>query len=242
MADYSLSNMLAQLVDISSTIKQSLLPQQCLLCAGASGAHAFCAACCADLPWHDAPACPVCALPAPGGQVCGACLQQPPAFDATVTVLDYAFPVDALLQRYKYDGLITMAEPLAELLLTGLGGRPLPDAVIPMPLHPQRLRERGYNQALEIARVVACRLDVTLATRACSRTRHTPPQAGLTLEQRRRNMRGVFACQADLRGRHIALLDDVMTSGASLDALARAVKAAGAAHVECWAVARTPRT
>lgn len=227
-----------QFVDIRSGIKQ-LLPQRCLLCAGPSAAHAFCAPCSADLPWHVASACPVCALPTPGGEVCGACLRHPPAFDVTVAALDYAYPVDAVLLRYKYDGLLAAAEPLAELLLTRLQQRPRPDAVIPMPLHPARLRERGYNQALEIARVVANRLGVPLAARACSRTRPTPPQAGLHQEARRRNLRGAFACHADLHGRHVALLDDVMTSGASFDALAGVVKAAGAAHVECWSVART---
>lgn len=156
-----------------------------------------------------------------------------------MAALEYAYPVEALLQRYKYAGMLNIARALAELLLSRLHDRPLPDAVIPMPLHPERLRERGYNQALEISRVVAHHLGVALMASACSRTRPTPPQAGLTLAQRHRNLRGAFACHADLSGCHVVLLDDVMTSGASLDNLARAVKAAGAEHVECWVVART---
>lgn len=233
--------MRSQFVDIGAKIKQALLPQQCVLCAAASGLQAFCADCAADLPWHDEPACPVCALPSPSSQVCGACLQHPPAFDATCAALDYAFPIDAVLQRYKYYSLLSVAEPLAELLLAKLQGRILPDIIIPMPLHPQRLRARGFNQVLEIGRGISRKLRVPLDAHVCQRTRPTPPQAGLALEVRRKNLRGVFACHSSLAGKHVALLDDVMTTGASLEELARTVKDAGATRVECWTVARTLR-
>lgn len=180
-------------------------------------------------------------MPEPNGQICGHCLQQAPHFDATLAVFDFRFPVDAVLRRYKYRGQITTAELLGTLLAERATGSVLPDVLIPMPLHRQRLRQRGFNQAVEIARVAARRLSLPLLPRAVLRLRATPPQAGLSLAERRRNLQGAFACQQDLGSRHVALVDDVMTSGSSLDALARTVRAAGATRVDCWVVARTLR-
>jgi ComF family protein len=143
------------------------------------------------------------------------------------------------LQRYKYSGLLAVSELMGQLLASNLQVASLPELLIPMPLHPTRLQERGFNQATEIARVVAKTLDIPFSTKLCSRTRPTQPQTGLALKERKRNMRGVFACSQSLAGKHVALLDDVMTTGASLDALARTVKDAGAARVDCWVIART---
>jgi ComF family protein len=199
----------------------------------------LCAGCEQDLPWRSGNRCPVCALPSGTGDVCGLCLKTPPAFDATHAILDYRFPVNAVLQRYKYSGLLAISGLMGHLLARDLHDAPRPELIIPMPLHPTRLKERGFNQAIEIARIVAETLDIPLATQLCSRTRPTQPQTGLALKERRRNMRGVFSCHQNLEGKHVALLDDVMTTGASLDALARAVKDAGAARVDCWVVART---
>lgn len=229
------------MIDIRSYFKQVLLPQHCLLCGEAAIGVALCRPCLADLPWHASSACPVCALPTPGGERCGACLKHPPAFDATRAMLDFQFPVDALLRRYKYAGFLSMAELMGCLLAAQVRDVCRPDLVIPMPLHPSRLQQRGFNQAAEIARVVCAQAALPLELHACSRTRATPPQAGLALPARRKNMRGAFACAADLSGKRIALLDDVMTTGASLNELARCIKDAGAAHVECWVVARTLR-
>ena len=228
-----------QLIDISSYFKQHLLPQNCLLCGETAADLALCRRCHTDLPWHAAMACQVCALPNPGGELCGACLKHPPAFDATRAILDFQFPVNALLRHYKYAGFLAIAEFMGTLLAERIRNEQQPDIVIPMPLHPSRLKERGFNQAVEIARVVCARTSVPLDLHACSRTRPTPPQAGLPLQARRKNLRGVFACNMDLSGKRIALVDDVMTTGASLDELARCIKGAGAAHVECWVAART---
>lgn len=216
-----------------------LLPQQCLLCLAPSGQHALCPACDADLPRISGPTCPLCGLPGGSHEPCGACLRRPPRFDATRAALAYHFPASALLQRYKYAGMLAAAELLGGLLTEHVATVPRPDLIIPMPLHPTRLKERGFNQALEIARVVSRRLQIPLAPDLCTRTRPTPPQAGLDLAARVKNLRGVFACRDSLAGKNVALIDDVMTSGASLDALAGCVKDAGAARVECWVVART---
>lgn len=115
----------------------------------------------------------------------------------------------------------------------------LPDLLIPMPLHPKRLKERGFNQSLEIAKIMSKQLDIELDYAACTRTKYTQPQASLPLKQRANNIKGAFQCARPLTGLRIALIDDVMTTGASLNALAKAVKAKGASHVECWVIART---
>lgn len=116
-----------------------------------------------------------------------------------------------------------------------------PDIIVPMPLHLLRLRERGFNQAVEMARVLADCMHVPLGTNIAARIRPTEPQAALPLDQRAKNIRNAFACSTDIAGKHIALMDDVMTSGASLDELAKTLKKAGAARVECWVAARTLR-
>jgi ComF family protein len=229
------------LIDIRSKLGQLLLPQQCVLCGTLAGEAPICNACEADLPWLDAPCCPVCALPSGSGEVCGECLQDRPAFDATLAALAYRFPVDAVLQRYKYSGLLAVATLAGSLLNQRIQAATKPDVIIPMPLHPSRLKERGFNQANEIARMVARDSCIPLDLEACSRTRPSKPQAGLTLKERKKNLRGVFACHVALEGKQVALLDDVMTSGASLNELAKTIKDAGAARVDCWVVARTLR-
>lgn len=113
------------------------------------------------------------------------------------------------------------------------------DLIIPMPMHNARLKERGFNQALELARIISKNRQIKLDYTASKRIRLTPPQASLPLKERIKNIRGVFSCQQNLQGLNIAIVDDVMTTGASLNELAKTLKEAGAAHVECWVIART---
>jgi ComF family protein len=224
-------------LNIRSLIGQ-LAPPACLLC-GADARHgSLCAGCRADLPWHSQPHCPRCATVTPEGRLCGACLKHPPAFDRTVAALAYLFPVDRLIPRLKYHGRLALAPLLGECLAEAVATAPRPDLLIAMPLHPVRLRERGFNHAGEIARETARRLAVPLDAAVCTRIRDTPPQMGLKHEARRRNVRGAFACTGDVRGRHVGLVDDVMTTGTSLDELAATLKRAGAAEVTCWVVSR----
>ncbi len=182
----------------------------------------------------------MCASPTAGDAVCGACLKHPPAFERTLAAFSYAFPVNALLHAYKYGGELTLLDLLSEPLAARAIEHALPDLLIPMPLHPARLKERGFNQAREIAAALSRRLAVPLAAQACRRLRDTPPQASLKLKERAANLRGAFVCDLPMHGKHVALIDDVMTSGASLDALAQAVRRQGAAGVAAWVVARTP--
>jgi ComF family protein len=144
-----------------------------------------------------------------------------------------------VLQKYKYSNELSIAELFGKLLGRTLPSAMLPDVVIPMPLHPQRLQERGFNQAVEIGRILARDLKVNLDVHACKRTKFSLPQVNLPLKQRVKNMRNAFVCERRLDGLKVALLDDVMTTGASLNALAATVRKAGASSVECWVLART---
>jgi ComF family protein len=216
------------------------LPHHCALCGASTSNRLLCTDCDADLPHYRAPACPICALPTASGQVCGACLQRHPAFDRTLAAFSYHFPVDRLLHAFKYSGDLALADVLAKPLAQRAADHPKPDLLIPMPLHPGRLRERGFNQSLEIAKLISRWLDIPLAADACRRTRDTPPQAGLKWKERRRNVRGAFACDLDLSGGKIAILDDVITTGATLNEICRILKARGASEVSAWVVARTP--
>jgi ComF family protein len=221
------------------------LPQRCELCAGVSGTDLVCNACVRDLPWLPS-TCPVCALPTSGGSVCGRCLNEPPAFDATFAAFSYAFPIDRLIHSFKYQGRLALAEWCADAILArrelakpGVGSRARPQRLIALPLAAERQRERGYNQALEIARVIVARTAIPLLSRGLSRVRATPPQAALPWSERAKNVRGAFACELDLSGVTVAIVDDVMTTGASLAEAAKVLKASGAARVENWVVART---
>ena len=203
----------------------------------------MCTGCRGDLPWHRRACCPQCALPTPAGEVCGRCLKRAPAYDRTVAALRYGFPLDRLIPRLKYRGRLSVVPLLGACLADAVAGGVQPDRLVPMPLHPARIRERGFNHATEIARVVARRLDLPLDTASCLRVRDTPPQKGLGHGARRRNLAGAFDCVGDVKGLHVALVDDVMTTGSSLDELARTLKRAGAREVSCWVVARVlPRT
>lgn len=219
---------------------KAIFKQRCILCSSYQGTDlGICEPCLQDLPWHQANQCLQCALLS-DGRTCGNCLAAPPSFDATYAVFTYNFPLDKLLQQYKYRDTLQLSYSFATLLQQKLklDHRKI-DLVIPMPMHNKRLQERGFNQALEIARLLCNASELTLDYIACQRTKLTPPQASLPLKERAKNIRGVFSCQKNLQGLNIALIDDVMTTGASLDELAKTLKQAGAAHVECWVVART---
>lgn len=216
-----------------------LLPQACALCAAGSGDALVCAACLAALPRIAAP-CPSCGLPAPPGRRCSACRAHPPPFRATVAAWAYDFPVDRLVQALKYDGRLALAEPFAAAIVAAVArrGASLPDVVVALPLAPARQRTRGFNQAHEIARRVAGGIGRPLVA-GLARTRDSPPQAALAWPARARNVRDAFAGNGSLAGRRVAVVDDVMTTGATLAAAAAAARRAGAADVEAWVVART---
>jgi len=221
-------NLLARL------LPSNLFGGSCFLCRGATEAL-LCSACDADLPRLAGPRCPRCALDSPRGELCGRCLSEPPHYDATVAALAYQFPADALVQALKFRGELALAEYLAGILGRCIAERQV-DSVIAVPLSAGRLRSRGYNQSVEIARSLAMKnfeLDL------CVRERDTPAQMELPYAERRRNVRGAFRCTRALLGTSVAVVDDVMTTGETLNEIATVLKKAGAARVVNWVVART---
>jgi len=206
----------------------------CYLCRGTASAL-LCAACDADLPRLAPPRCPRCALASQRGEVCGRCLAEAPHYDATVAALAYEFPADTLVHSLKFRGELALAGFLGHLLSERIATDGI-DLVVPVPLSAERLRGRGYNQSVEIARHLRPgKLDLAL----CERSRDTPAQLDLPYDERRRNVRGAFRCTRAVLGCTVAVVDDVMTTGATLDELAAALKGAGAARVVNWVVART---
>lgn len=221
------------------TIGQAVLPQRCILCDVSSAEAQICAACDAELPYASSARCPVCAVPLPQAEICGECLRTPPAFDSAQAVFNYAYPVDGLLAAYKFSGQLSLAQLFAQKILTRLDCETLPDVIVPMPLHAERLKQRGFNQALEIARKVGRQLSIPVDSGSCMRIRATPAQVGLTRGERLKNMRGAFYCANNFAGKRIAIIDDVMTSGASANALSKSLRELGAAEIQLWLVART---
>lgn len=218
-----------------------LAPQRCHWC-GAPAADAACAGCRESLPWNE-PACRACALPlaaGPTGSTCAACLADAPPQDRSWTAFRYAEPVARQIVRLKFRGQLAPAHVLGALMAEQLARRPepLPELLLPVPLHPRRLRARGYNQALELGRELSRRLSIPLLPAAARRVQATREQTRLDAGARRGNVRGAFAVGEAVRGRHVALLDDVITTGATVAELARAARAAGATRIEVWAAAR----
>jgi ComF family protein len=223
---------------VLKTLGELLFGGSCFLCRGKADAL-LCGPCDADLPRLGAECCPRCALASPAGAVCGRCLTQPPNFDATVAALAYRFPADVLVHALKFRSELALAPLFAALLSKKLAAGERVDCILPVPLSGGRLRERGYNQSLEIGRSLGRATGARLAPELCERRRDTLAQAELPLAERAKNVRGAFHCPRLLEGANIAVLDDVMTTGATLDEIAATLKRAGAARVVNWVVART---
>ncbi|MFC3550789.1 ComF family protein [Lysobacter cavernae] len=221
---------------------RSLWPPHCLLCGerGHAGLD-LCPACRAELPWQ-CHACAHCALPlAVAAEACGDCLQRPPPQANTRAAFVYRAPLDRLLPRAKFHGDLASARLLAQLMAPALAGADRPQALLPVPLHPGRLRRRGYDQALELARPLAQQLGLPLRDDLLQRVRATAPQSRLDAGQRQRNLRGAFAVRTGAGlPTHVAVVDDVMTTGATVQAAARALRHAGVARVDVWVCARVP--
>jgi ComF family protein len=227
---------------IAPLLHRCLAPR-CAVCGIAPGAP-LCAGCAADFFAADAARCARCALrivQAGDDVVCGRCLREPPHFDATLALADYAPPIDGMVIALKFGHRLELARVFGELLAARARKRLPRDALLaPVPLAFARHAERGFNQAHEIARTVARRLALPLAADVLARVKHTMPQQRLALAARRRNVRGAFAARGEVSGRTVAVVDDVMTSGATLDEIAAVLKRAGAARVVNLVVARTP--
>ncbi|HEY0857084.1 MAG TPA: ComF family protein [Albitalea sp.] len=221
------------------------LPTQCAICRD-WGPQRLCAACCQRF-IAAGPRCERCALAVPAGvTVCGACLTRPAPWRSALAAVDYTHPWDQLIAHFKFHAALDLAAALARCLGQAwrLSGRAAPSLLLPVPLSAQRLRERGYNQAWELARRVASRIGCPADSRLLLRIRDTPHQLALPIDRRGANVRGAFAVDPlrldALRGRSVTVLDDVMTTGATATEITRVLQQAGAAEVHWWVLARTP--
>ncbi|TAN05703.1 MAG: ComF family protein [Rhodanobacteraceae bacterium] len=221
----------------------ALLPSHCLLCgARGQGALSLCADCAGDLP-VNAVCCPRCALPlAAPAPLCGRCVRRLPPWDAAWAPFRYEWPLAQLEARFKFAADLAAGHTLAAAWMVSPQPAELPQAIVPVPLHRARLRRRGYNQALELARPLARHFGVPLLRDVLRRPRATAAQTELDAVARRRNVRGAFvlAGNASLPD-HVAVLDDVFTTGATLGECVRVLKRAGVARVDVWALARAAR-
>jgi ComF family protein len=223
----------------------ALFPATCVLCgAPGAGDHDLCAECAVELPWNRA-SCVRCALPfaeqIPLGTLCGRCQKQAPPFTRCITAFRYESAVPSLVVGAKFRSRLQFARLLGQCLAEAVREREVarPDVLVPVPLHPARLRERGYNQALEIARVVGRELNLPVDAHGCARLLATPPQAGLNGPARRRNLRGAFVMTRSPSWTRPAIVDDVVTTGSTVSELSRVLLKAGVVRVDVWAVART---
>ncbi len=231
-------------VTIGGQYIEPMLPSPCAVCLCWSSTR-LCTACLHRFRPVGS-RCLRCAIRVPVGQLqCGSCLNSPPQFDRAATAFDYAFPWDRLIAEFKFRGRLEWAKPLADCLADALTPDNLQvDAITPVPLSRQRLKERGYNQSWEIARRLSRRLGLPARGDALLRWRDTPHQVALGRPARDANLRGAFMPNsADsrhwLHGRRIALVDDVLTTGTTANEAARALLEAGAASVHLWVLART---
>ena len=221
-----------------------VLPPRCLLCGGrGAGGRDLCPGCAGDFV-PNVPCCPRCALPlAAPAPLCGECLASEPPFAATWAPFRYAHPLDLLEARFKFHADLAAGRVLAHMMIVraAADAPARPQLIVPVPLHRARLRERGYNQALELAAPLARALGVPLRHDLLLRLRATPAQTGLDAKARRRNLRGAFALAAGTEPPDlVVLLDDVMTTGATVREAARTLHRAGVPRVDVWVLARAP--
>lgn len=229
-----------RLRDAGQRLATLLLPPRCLLC-GAPGHEGrdLCAGCLAEMP-RNRTCCAHCALPlAVPSERCGHCLRHPRPWQSAWVPFRYAWPLNLLETRFKFSANLASGRALSKLWLQAGPAPARPDCIIPVPLHPQRLRQRGYNQALELARPLSRAWGIELQPQLLRRQRATQPQSELDAIARRRNLRNAFAVPAGIElPRHVALVDDVMTTGSTLAECTRTLTRAGVKRVDVWALAR----
>ena len=215
------------------------IPGSCLLCGADCQTSPICFDCEADLPLCSATLCPQCGAPTTYGERCGACLIEAPYFDRTITLYRYEFPIDQVIRSFKYGHQLSVANWLGQRLAQRIQ-TPV-DLIVPLPLHPERLRERGFNQSVEIAATIGNCLNLPVHRSTLQRTRATPHQTGLSPKERKKNVCAAFECNTDYSGKTILLVDDVMTTGATLNECARILKLHGAVAVIATVTARAQK-
>ena len=216
------------------------LPRHCIFCS-ASSADDICAGCAAELPLIET-SCQHCGLPMSHDGLCGDCLIAPPAFARCLAPLRYEPPISHLVGAFKYQGDFNAGRVLSQLLIARLRQENAltVDALIPVPLHWRRRWQRGFNQSEIIADEVSRALDIPIHSNGLRKTRHSSAQQNLDAQARQKNLRDAFSCTRDVSGMHVAVIDDVVTTGATANAIAQLLRQCGAASVQIWALTRTP--
>lgn len=213
-----------------------LFPQPCFLC-GAITADAICVECVNDLPYIKT-ACMRCGVNLPISDICGNCASQPPLFHQAKILFSYTYPVDILIQNAKFNKNFAVLKMLGDLMGKHFKQEKLPHVLIPIPLHPKRLQERGYNQAREIAKRISYHTKIAWNDSVCQRIKNTPQQAQLSARKRRRNLKDAFTVtQLPPQWQHIVLIDDVMTTGSTANELSKMLFNAGAQKIDVWCCA-----
>lgn len=225
-----------------NNVQRVLYPECCVLCGKVCDTGvALCRGCTDDLACNSH-ACPRCASPLPPGSggMCGRCQQRLPPFDRAVSPFIYQPPLDSLLRELKFERRLHHARLLGTAMARQIrdSGITLPELLLPVPLHRARLRERGYNQAIELSRPLSRILGIPIDRYSCIRRHNTRSQSDLGFKSRRANVRHAFELRRPLAAEHVAVVDDVMTTGATLSELARTLKGGGVKRVDVWSCAR----
>ena len=230
-----------QLSTIIAQCADWLFPPYCCLCNKAlpSANQVICTSCYSALPWNNH-ACRQCALPLESGERCGTCLCNPPAFAHCITPFRYEPPISTLIIQLKFQQQLRYARVLGQLLIESIVKyqHSLPECIIPIPLHIQRLKQRGFNQALEIAKPLSKQLQIPLLDGHCYRRKNTLPQSQLSARARRRNLSAAFAIREKMPFQHVAIVDDVMTTGQTVRALSQMLQQQGIQKIDIWCCAR----
>lgn len=218
-------------------------PIDCLFCCQPSmRAFALCTRCEQLLPWLGA-VCPCCALPQDDEQNGCQCVKKAPSYDALQALFDYAWPIKNIIAKWKYGGQLHFAMMLAHFMIQRLKPRYPIDCVIPVPLHPQKLRQRGFNQSIELAVPIAMHLNIPLDRRSCTRMINTASQSHLDRAGRQKNIKSsYFAISPEFKAKHVLIIEDIVTTGATINALSGALKSQGVQTVEIWCCCRTLKT
>jgi ComF family protein len=220
-------------------LSKNILPQICILCHEASY-EILCQPCMQALPWQNSTSCAICAKPLSAKQTqCGDCLNTPPHFDYTQAIFHYKPPLKHLIHHAKYNENLAILRKLAHLMAAHIRCESPPDIVLPVPLHPRRLISRGYNQSHEMAKIITNQHKLILQSHACIRIRNTPMQINMKLQQRPKNVRNAFKLNHwQDEWQHVVIVDDVMTTGSTVNEMAKLLKKQGVQKVGVWCCAR----
>ena len=201
----------------------------------------MCQECISELPYKNQ-SCSRCAIPleSSNSPVCGHCLTKPPSYDVLLSPFEYHFPLDKLITELKFRQKLYHAHTLGHLFSQYIQSKatPLPECIIPVPLHPKRLQQRGYNQSLEIARVVSKKLKIPIDRKLCERIKNTDPQSGLDAKSRQQNIKNAFKVKRHHHYNHVAILDDVVTTGYTVEAVAEMLRQQNIKVIQVWSIAR----